>query len=76
MNLAWAVKYAVQARGAHVLKCLLSLNGLRAAGSYIDCRVLGVVPCLRMLIFVVPGLRTLFLAADVPRVLAMLLFSM
>ena len=56
MNLTWADKYAVQAGGAHVLKCLLPLNGLRAVGSCIDCRVLGVVPCLQALIFVVPGL--------------------
>ena len=55
MNLTWAVKYAVQAGAAHVLKCLLPLNGVRAAGSCIDGRVLGIILRLGALIFVAPS---------------------
>ena len=52
----WAVKYAVQARGAQIKiwKSLLPLNGLRITGSCVDRRSLGAIDCLGTLIFVAP----------------------
>ena len=54
MNLAWAVKYAVQAGWARIvlLKWLFPLTGLRATESDIDCRLFGVIILFVMLVFV------------------------
>ena len=50
MNLAWAVKYAVQAGWARIV--LFPLTRLGAAEFGIDCRVLGVIIVLVTLMFV------------------------
>ena len=54
MNLAWAVKYAVQAGWARIvlLKWLFSLTVLRAMESGIECRVFGVIILFVTLVFV------------------------
>ena len=54
MNLAWAVKYAVQAGWARIvlLKWLFPLIGLRATQSGIYCRVFGVIIVFVTLMFV------------------------
>ena len=57
MNMAWMIKYAVQAGWARIvlLERLLPLTGLRATESGIDHRIIGVVIVVSTLVSVVSG---------------------
>ena len=58
VNLAWTIKYAVQAGWARIvlLEWLLPLTGLRATESSVDRRILGVVTVVSVLVYIAPGL--------------------